>query len=250
MEEDMSQSGELAGKVAIITGGGQGMGAAAVRLFAAQGASVVLTDIDDSAAAVAQETDGEVAFIKHDVTDQAGWSKVVEETKARFGRLDILVNNAGLFQPGTLQDTKAETMDLFYRVNQLGVFLGMQAVVEPMTAAGGGTIVNMSSCVGLRGVPGQFAYSASKWAVRGMTKCAALDLAPQRIRVNSIHPGPIETRMMDPFNEEQRAAVREMIPFKRYGKPTEVADLMLFLASDRSSYITGAEVNIDGGVFA
>jgi 3alpha(or 20beta)-hydroxysteroid dehydrogenase len=240
----------LDGKVAIITGAAQGMGAAAARLFASEGATVVLADIDDKAGPLAAEIGPRASFFRHDVTDEQSWGRIIDDTVARFGRLDILVNNAGLFSPGTLQETKVETADLFYRVNQRGVLLGMQAVIEPMKKVGGGAIVNMSSCVAMRGVPGQFAYAASKWAVRGMTKCAAVELGPLGIRVNSIHPGPVETRMLDAWPQEQRAAVKAMIPLGRFGRSTDVAELMLFLASDRSSYISGAEVSIDGAIFA
>lgn len=245
-----STTNVLGGKVAIITGAAQGIGAAAARLFASAGATVVLADIDDEAARLAAEIGPRSAFVRHDVADEQDWAKTVDYAVGRFGRLDILVNNAGLFSPGTLQETKVATADLFYRVNQLGVLLGMRAAIEPMKKGGGGAIVNLSSCVAMRGVVGQFAYAASKWAVRGMTKCAALELASLGIRVNSIHPGPVETRMLDPWPQEQREAVKAMIPLGRFGMPSDVAELMLFLASDRSSYISGAEVSIDGAIFA
>ncbi len=157
------------------------------------------------------------------------------------------LNNAGIYQPATLMETDTALFERHMRINQLGVFLGMKAVVPLMERSGGGAIVNISSVAGLRGSPGAFAYSATKWAVRGMTKAAAIDLAPRGIRVNSIHPGTIDTPMLDVRTAEQNARRLEAVPMKRRGTPEEVADLALFLLSDESRYITGAEVAIDGG---
>jgi 3alpha(or 20beta)-hydroxysteroid dehydrogenase len=246
----MSAQLTLKDKVAIITGAAGGMGATAARLFAAEGANVVVTDMNPEGAALAEELGDQALFMQHDVSDELDWSQVVTTTLQRFGRLDILVNNAGVFRPGTLQDTERSTLDLLYKVNQLSVFLGMNAVRGAMASAGGGSIINLSSCVAMRGVAGQFAYSASKWAVRGMTKCAALDLASLGIRVNSIHPGPTDTPMLNAYSAEQKAGLAAMIPLGRLGKPTDVAQVMAFLASNAASYISGAEIAVDGAVFA
>jgi 3alpha(or 20beta)-hydroxysteroid dehydrogenase len=243
----MSEAQPLAGKAAIITGAGRGIGAAAAALFASQGARVLATDVMDLGAAA----DGErIKFLRHDVADPAAWSRVVAYAEETFGRLDVLVNNAGIFRAGDLQGTSASTMEDVFRVNQLGVFLGMSSTIDLFGRSGGGAIVNMSSCVAMRGVPGQFAYSASKWAVRGMTRCAALDLAPLRIRVNSVHPGPTDTPMMSEFSTELRSMIQSMMPWGRLVTAEEIANAIAFLASDAAAYINGAELEVDGGVFA
>src|SRR6202007_2885136 len=157
-------------------------------------------------------------------------------------------NNAGIYQPRTLTETDTELFERHMRVNQLGCFLGMKAVVPLMAQSGGGSIVNISSVAGLRGSPGAIAYSATKWALRGMTKSAAVDLAPRRIRVNSVHPGPIDTDMIKIRGEEANRLRTEQVPMKRMGTAAEVAKLVLWLLSDESAYVTGAEISIDGGV--
>jgi len=237
----------LQGKVAIITGAASGQGAAEARLFVAEGAQVVITDIGDGDAVAAQLGDRSL-FVRHDVSDEAGWADVVKQTLQRFDRLDVLVNNAGVYKPRSLVDTDTALWDLHYRVNQLGVFLGMRAVVEAMAGSGGGSIVNVSSGAGMKNVPGMFAYATSKWAVRGMTKLAASELAPLGIRVNSIHPGIIDTPMLGENTAERLKMFEDMIPMRRMGTPDEVAQLVLFLVSDASSYVTGAEVTVDGGI--
>ena len=166
---------------------------------------------------------------------------------ATFGGLNGLVNNAGIYRPATLMETDAELFERHFRVNQLGCFLGMKAVAPLMERSGGGSIVNISSVAGLRGSPGAIAYSATKWALRGMTKAAAIDLAPRQIRVNSVHPGPIDTEMIKIRTPEQNRERVQQVPMKRMGTAEEVAALVLFLLSDESGYITGAEVAIDGG---
>jgi 3alpha(or 20beta)-hydroxysteroid dehydrogenase len=235
-------------KVVIVTGAASGQGAAEARLFAAEGAKVVVSDLSEGGAAVAAQLGDDGHFVRHDVGDEAGWAELIDQTLERFGRLDVLVNNAGVYRPASLVDTDTALWDLHYRVNQLGVFLGMRAAVGAMRRTGGGSIVNVSSNAGLNNVPGMFAYATSKWAVRGMTKLAASELATLGIRVNSIHPGIIDTPMLGENAPERLKLFESMIPMRRMGTPEEVARLVLFLASDASSYVTGAEVTVDGGI--
>jgi 3alpha(or 20beta)-hydroxysteroid dehydrogenase len=237
----------LDGKVAIITGAARGQGAAEARLFAREGAKVVLTDLSEAGQDVADEIGADALFVQHDVGDEAAWSRVVAAAVARYGRIDILINNAGVYQPRSLQDTDQALMDFHYRINQLGVFLGMKGVIEPMTVAGSGSIVNLSSQAGFQGHPGLFAYTSTKWAIRGMTRSAAADLAQLRIRVNSVHPGMIDTPMLEANSPEARIAFAAMIPLGRLGTADDVAQMVMFLASDNSSYCTGGECPITGG---
>jgi 3alpha(or 20beta)-hydroxysteroid dehydrogenase len=244
----------LEGKVAVISGAGRGQGAAEARLFAAEGAKVVLGDVLDADLEVVAKDIGDAAVaIHHDVTSQAGWADIVERAISSFGRIDVLVNNAGIFRRTPLADTTADSYMEVIRVNQLGVFLGMQAVAPAMTKAGGGSIVNVSSIAGLRGSAGTIAYSASKWAVRGMTKVAAIELAPFGIRVNSIHPGIIDTPMLADLlitGDAIKSAVAARIPIGELATADQVARLALFLASDDSDHSTGAEFVVDGGITA
>ncbi|MGH7155970.1 MAG: SDR family NAD(P)-dependent oxidoreductase, partial [Acetobacteraceae bacterium] len=181
------------------------------------------------------------------VTEEADWTAAVNAAE-RMGGLHGMVNNAAIFVPRGLMDTDVALFERHMRVNQLGCFIGMKAVVAPMERGGGGSIVNISSVAGLRGSPGAVAYSATKWALRGMTKAAAIDLAGRGIRVNSVHPGPIDTEMLKARTLEENQRRLQLVPFKRMGTAEEVAQLVLFLLSDESGYITGAEVTIDGGV--
>jgi 3alpha(or 20beta)-hydroxysteroid dehydrogenase len=238
----------LEGKTAIITGGARGQGAAEARLFVAEGANVVITDVNPEGAALAAQLGGRAQFMVHDVADAAAWRAVVQAAVSRFSRLDILVNNAGVYRPAALRDTDQALWDLHYRVNQLGVFLGMRSVVDAMVASGGGSIVNVSSNAGMKNVGGMFAYATSKWAVRGMSKLAATELAPSKIRVNSIHPGLIDTPMLGANDAERMKLFEAMIPLGRVGSVDEVSRLVAFLASDNAGYITGAEITIDGGI--
>jgi 3alpha(or 20beta)-hydroxysteroid dehydrogenase len=237
------------GKTILISGGARGQGAAEARLIVAEGGRVVITDVlDEEGRALAASLGGAAQFLHQDVAEEAGWAAAVAAAEALGGGgLHGLVNNAGIYRPATLMETDAALFERHMRINQLGCFLGMQAVVPAMERAGGGAIVNISSTAGLRGSPGAFAYSATKWALRGMTKAAAIDLAPRNIRVNSVHPGPIDTKMLDVRTPEQNATRLQSVPMRRQGTAEEVAKLVLFLLSDDSSYMTGAELAIDGG---
>ncbi len=241
-------NGRLQGKVAIVTGAAQGQGANEARRFVAEGARVVVTDRNPAGAAVAEALGDAAIFIAHDVTVEADWQRVVEQSLAAFGRIDILVNNAGIFTPNSILDTSVEEFDRHYRVNQLSVFLGTKAVIPAMQAAGAGSIINISSAAGMRGYPEMISYCGSKWAVRGMTKAAARELAPFRIRVNSIHPGLVDTPMLDGHSAEALEAFASATPLGRIGTPDDVAEIVLFLASEASTYLTGAEIVADGGL--
>ena len=237
----------LDGKVILISGGARGQGAAEARLCVAEGARVVIGDLlVAEGEKLAAELGAAAVFVRQDVTLEADWAAAVRAAEA-LGGLHGLVNNAGIYQPGTLMATDTELFERHMRINQLGCFLGMQAVVPAMERAGSGSIVNISSVAGLRGSPGSIAYSATKWALRGMTKSAAIDLAPRKIRVNSVHPGPIDTDMLNVRTPAQKVQRLESVPMRRMGTADEVANLVLFLLSDESGYITGAEVAIDGG---
>jgi 3alpha(or 20beta)-hydroxysteroid dehydrogenase len=239
--------GRLDGKIIIISGGARGQGAAEARLFVAEGARVVVGDVlEDRGRALVSELGQNASFVRQDVTRETDWESALKAAQA-LGGLHGLVNNAGIYQPATLMETDTALFERHMRVNQLGPFLGMKAVVPLMEKSGGGSIVNISSTAGLRGSPGAIAYSATKWALRGMSKAAAVDLAPRRIRVNSIHPGPIDTEMLNVRTPDQNQARLQLVPMKRMGTADEIAQLALFLLSDESGYITGAEVAIDGG---
>jgi 3alpha(or 20beta)-hydroxysteroid dehydrogenase len=237
----------LKDKVILISGGARGQGAAEARMFVAEGARVIIGDVLESQGRGLAAVLGQSAtFVPHDVTKETDWQRAVDAAQA-LGGLHGMVNNAGIYQPRTLMETDVELFERHMRVNQLGCFIGMKAVVPLMEKSGGGSIVNVSSVAGLRGSPGAIAYSATKWALRGMTKAAAVDLAPGKIRVNSIHPGPIDTDMLKVRTPEQNAERLTRVPMNRMGTVDEIARLVLFLLSDESSYITGAEVAIDGG---
>jgi 3alpha(or 20beta)-hydroxysteroid dehydrogenase len=244
----------LEGKVAIVTGASRGMGAEIARRFAAEGARVVVADVlDDAGRAVAGDLGSASRYVHLDVTREGDWEDGVKAAVAAFGRLDVLVNNAGVVRTSALAETSLEDYRAVTEVNQTGVFLGMRAVVGAMTRAGGGSIVNLSSIDGIVGMPHVIAYVASKFAVRGMTKAAALELAPRGIRVNSIHPGYIETPMLarDDAQRDRLAAFCERtVPIARLGRTSEIASAAVFLASDESSYCTGSELVADGGVLA
>jgi 3alpha(or 20beta)-hydroxysteroid dehydrogenase len=236
----------LAGKVALISGGARGMGAAEARLFAREGAKVVIGDIlDDEGKALADEIGDAARYVHLDVTQFDQWEEAVSTATEEFGALNVLVNNAGIVALGPLKSLDVQKWQNVLDVNLTGTMLGMKASIEPMTVAGGGSIINVSSIEGLRGAPWVHSYVASKWAVRGLTKSAALELASSKIRVNSIHPGFIRTPMTKHLPEDMVQA-----PLGRAGTPDEVATFVLFLASDESSFATGAEFVMDGGLVA
>jgi 3alpha(or 20beta)-hydroxysteroid dehydrogenase len=234
------------GKVALISGGARGMGEAHARMLVAEGAKVVLGDIlDDEGKALADDLGEAARYVHLDVTQPDQWQSAVATAVDEFGKLNVLVNNAGTVALGPLKTHDLKKWQQVLDVNLTGTFIGMQAVIDPMTEAGGGSIINISSIEGLRGAAWVHGYVASKWGVRGLTKSAALELAPQKIRVNSIHPGFIRTPMTKHLPEDM-----VMAPMGRPGTPDEVATFVLFLASDESSFATGAEFVMDGGLVA
>jgi 3alpha(or 20beta)-hydroxysteroid dehydrogenase len=243
-------SGRLEGKVALVTGAARGIGAAIARRFTEEGARVLVTDADEQGvSALAAEL--EVASRGHDVTNEAAWQEVASWVDETHDRLDALVNNAGVFLAAPLADTTLEDFRRVQEVNQVGVFLGMRTVAPLMAQRGGGSIINLSSVAGRLGSPYLTAYAASKWAVRGMTKCVAKELAPAGVRVNSLHPGQIDTDMHARQQERTPELIEKLvagIPMRRIGDPLEVADAAIFLAADESAYVTGTEIVVDGGV--
>jgi len=241
----------LKGKVAIITGAASGQGAAEAKLFASEGARVVATDLNDAAGRrIASELGESAIFVAHDVGDEPSWRKVLETTLEAFGPPTVLVNNAGVYKPKSFQATDAALLDLHYRVNVRGPFLGMQAVHPHMQQAGGGSIVNISSGAGLKGYPGLFAYAGSKWMVRGLSKCAAMDLAASKIRVNTVLPGLIDTPMLEENDPAYLRQLTQLVPLGRLGTAAEVAEAVLYLASDAASYVSGAEITVCGALTA
>ncbi len=243
--------GKLQDRVAIITGGALGMGAATSRIFAAEGARVVIADVlDREGEKLAGELGSAAHFRHHDVTDEDGWGSLVADTRRRWGRIDVLVNNAGIVLFRTIVDTEKGEFEKVLNVNLVGTFLGIKSVAPVMMEQGRGAIINISSVDGMKGCNALGAYAASKWGVRGLTKVAAMELGPYGIRVNSIHPGGINTRMGNPMGSpeaEANQAYRGQ-PIQRIGAPEEVARTTLFLASDDASYICGAELAVDGGM--
>ncbi len=233
----------------MVTGAAGGIGEAVSRLLAAGGARVAMTDVRvDRGEGIAWEMGDGVAFVQLDVGNEDSWSAGLSQILATFGRLDILVNNAGVFETGLLETTTLESFERMITVNQMGCFLGMKAVVPAMRAAGGGSIVNIASAAGLRGNPGLFGYTATKWAIRGMTKTAAAELGRDGIRVNAVLPGSIDTDMVRSQDATGRAAFFKSLPVARQGQPTDVAEIVCFLASEQSAYCTGADFVVDGGL--
>jgi 3(or 17)beta-hydroxysteroid dehydrogenase len=251
--------GRVDGKVAIVTGAASGLGRASATLLAKEGASVVLTDVNaPDGEALAKQLGAPAWFLRHDVSDEASWQHVIEETLARFGRLDVLVNNAGIVVLATIEETSVEQWRRVQAVNAEGVFLGCKHAIPAMAKGGGGSIVNLSSTAALVGTPAFAAYSASKGAVRSLTKTVAVHCVQrgQRVRCNSIHPGGIDTPMTQGLGglaaQADPVAVEALAkqPAGRMGKPADVAELVLYLASDASSFVNGAEIAIDGGLVA
>jgi len=243
--------GRFEGKVVIVTGAGRGQGAEEARMFAAEGATVVLGDVlDDEGAAVAAEIGGRSTYVHLDVSQEADWASAIA-TAQGLGPLKALVNNAGIIRPAAIEDTSLDDYLSVIHVNQVGCFLGMRMAVGPIRDSGGGAIVNISSIDGMRGSNGLISYAASKWAVRGMTKVAAMEFGRFGVRVNSVHPGGVNTIMGNPAQMEEMTTIPyKLQPIARIGEPNEIGEAVLFLASDAASYITGTELVVDGGTIA
>jgi 3alpha(or 20beta)-hydroxysteroid dehydrogenase len=244
----------LDGKVALISGGARGQGEAEARLFAAEGAKVVIGDVRElEGEALAEELGGNALFQVLDVRSPEQWDRAVATAVERFGGLHVLVNNAGIGAVGTLEGMDLEDHARIIDVNLNGVFYGMRCAKQALVASGNGSIVNISSIDGLAGMLGMTSYVASKFAVTGMTKSAAIELGPFGIRVNSVHPGVIDTPMLGGPDSPARPRLERLMqlqPIRRMGLPGEVASVVLFLASDESSYVTGAAIPVDGGHLA
>lgn len=241
----------LAGRCAVVTGAARGQGAAHARALAAAGAQVVLADVlDDLGEQVAKEIGDSARYVHLDVTSEAGWAAAVETAVSAFGPVRVLVNNAGILKRGPIETATVADWDLVMSVNVRGCFLGIRAVIDPMRAAGGGSVVNISSNGGMLGTPNALAYVTSKWAVRGLTKAAAAELGTYKIRVNSIHPGAVATPLLmgDGLTEEafvERGKDRLAVP--RIAAPEEISPAVVYFASDLSGYATGSELLVDGG---
>lgn len=243
-------TGRLDGKIALITGGARGQGKQEAERFAAEGATVYITDVlDDVGAATAAELGDQVTFLHHDVTSENDWTAVIAGITEAHGRIDILVNNAGIFSMTPALETTLDAWNQMIAINQTGVFLGIRDVGRVMCEHGSGSIINISSIAGLAGVGRAHAYAASKWAVRGMSKSAALEFAAQGVRVNSVHPGIIDTDMLREFGGNLER-ITESIPMGRTASADEVANVVLFLASDEASYCSGHEFVVDGAMKA
>ena len=243
----------LENKVALISGGARGMGAVEAKLFAKEGAKVIIGDmLEDEGRKVEAEINeagGECVFVPLDVTSEDDWKRAVNEAVTRYGKLDILVNNAGIYRAHKVEETTVDEWDQVMDINAKGVFLGTKHAIPAMREAGGGSIVNISSVAGLVGSRETTAYTASKGAVRLLTKSTAIQYASDGIRANSVHPGTIETPMTEGIlaEEGKRADRMNRTPLKRLGRPEDVAYGVLFLASDEASFMTGSELVIDGG---
>jgi 3alpha(or 20beta)-hydroxysteroid dehydrogenase len=242
----------LENKVALVTGGARGLGASTVRLMVGEGARVVFGDVlDDEGHALADELGEQAAFVHMDVTEQSDWNGAIERAQA-FGPLNVLVNNAAVVHMAAITDTTDEDYLRVFKINQFGTFVGIRSVIPPMKAAGSGSIINVSSIDGLHSSAGLSAYSSTKWAVRGLTKNAAIELGQYGIRVNSVHPGGMYTAMGGSefaSEEDLNASTYKRFPIPRVGQPEEVAQVILFLATDEASYSTGSEFVADGGWF-
>ncbi|WP_202805065.1 glucose 1-dehydrogenase [Arthrobacter sp. TB 26] len=243
--------GRLHGKVAVVTGGARGMGASHVRVMVREGAKVVFGDLlETEGGALARELGENVAFVRQDVTRSEDWEAVVRTAEELFGHVGILVNNAGIAPAGSFEETTEEQFRRTLDINLVGSWLGIKSVLTSMRAAGGGSIVNISSAAGLIGNKNYAAYTSSKFGVRGLTKAAAAELGGDGIRVNSVHPGMVATQMLDDTPADLLAGAVKSIPLGRIAQPEEVSNLVLFLASNESSYSTGSEFIVDAGVTA
>jgi len=245
----------LKGKVALISGGARGQGAAEARLFAGEGAKIVIGDVLDdlcktTAAEINAKSGNAVTAVHLDVTRAADWRAAVDTCERQFGGLDVLVNNAGIANVKGVEETSEEEWDSVVNINQKGVWLGMKAAVPAMRRRGGGSIINISSIYGIIGSPGSAAYHGTKGAVRLLTKAAAVQYALDKIRVNSVHPGVILTPMVDVVPRSELQPLIEMAPMKRGAQPEEVGWCVVFLASDEASFVTGSELVVDGGYTA
>lgn len=240
--------GQLDGKVAIITGAAQGMGESHARVFAREGARVVLTDLQEEAGlAVAKDIGDAARYAAQDVSREEDWDQVIATALDAFGRVDVLINNAAIWWTARIEDEDVDGLRRMLEVNLIGTWWGIRKVAKPMRDSGGGSIINVSSIAGSIGIPEYGSYAASKWAVRGLTKVAAQELGRYGIRVNSIHPGGISGTGMFVMNEEEQKEMFRMQPIRRAGEREEVSRLAVFLASDGSAYITGHEHLVDGG---
>lgn len=242
--------GRLQGKVVIVTGGARGMGAATSRLFAKEGAAVVIADVlVEEGEALAQEIGDQALFVRLDVRNEDEWKQAADAAVSRFGRIDVLVNNAAVVHFCGIENLAKEDLERVLGINVIGTLLGIKTIAPIMKQQGKGAITNISSIDGLRGCNGLSAYTASKWAVRGLTKSAALEFGPFGVRVNSIHPGGVDTVMGNPAGRADAELNKDYtaVPLQRIGKPEEIANASLFLASDEASYVSGAELSVDGG---
>jgi 3alpha(or 20beta)-hydroxysteroid dehydrogenase len=245
--------GRMNGKRAIVTGGAQGQGAAIAQAFVAEGAQVTIADIAvEPGEALAAELGDAAIFVKHDVSSEESWTAVVDATNSAFGPVNVLINNAGILRFNDILSQPLEEFELVWRINTFGTFLGTRAVAPTMGENGGGSIVNASSIEGLAGMAFLSSYTSSKFGVRGFTKAAALELGPRNIRVNSVHPGMIDTGMTRGVGADDSAMEfgASKVALKRVGYPKDIAPLYVYLASDESSFVTGAEFAIDGGATA
>ncbi len=241
----------LQDKVAIVTGGARGMGSATSRTFAAEGAKVIIADVlDDEGEKLAQELQGSTIFCHPDVTDERSWQEVTEKAEAEYGRIDVLVNNAGILLFKSITETEKQEFERVLSVNLVGAFLGIKTVGPRMIAQKKGSIVNISSVDGMKGANGLAAYCSSKWGIRGLTRVAAMELGHHGVRVNSVHPGGVNTIMSNPMFAPKEEVDNNYthVPLQRIGEPEEVARATLFLASDDASYLCGAEIAVDGGM--
>jgi 3alpha(or 20beta)-hydroxysteroid dehydrogenase len=243
-------AGEFSGRVVLITGGARGQGAAEARLLHEAGATVIVGDVlDDVGERLVRELGGSARYVRLDVTQEADWRSAIGLAEGT-GRFCGLVNNAGIYRPAAVSETDVALWQHHVAVNQFGCFLGIRLAAPAMQRTGGGAIVNISSVAALRGSQNAFAYCATKWALRGMSRAAAREFAAGGIRVNCVLPGLVDTEMLDAWTDEEHRSRVAAVPLQRMGAAMEIAEVVLFLLSERSSYLTGAEIAVDGGLMA